>query len=350
MPVHPDRFPSVAAAAARADRTLALVKRWPRQFETRAGALGVVSLLRQGFGGHRPSPSESQIFFALSSGGTSCGFLGIEPLFAWALIAAASGLTLRRTPAPLRSVERGFVAAQLLAIVAELGLSLDPTVRVDQLPASAAELGIVRYSAVSRREGALGEVALFVRADAIAALPPQAGLLHVPFSLSVVLAAATLTLSEWHDARVGDTVVCDEGRLDEPDGTRVLFLSLGENLWRGVLAPDGTLALGGGPRQEVLMSKQSTVPASSLLASSPVILTVELGQLTLTGAEVAALAEGHVLETAFRPGRSSVTVRASGQPWATGDLVEIDGVLGVKLRRLLAVAPEPESAEPADES
>jgi len=90
------------------------------------------------------------------------------------------------------------------------------------------------------------------------------------------------------------------------------------------------------------MTKQQASSNNPMLASSPVVLTVELGRLTLTGAEVAALAEGHVVETGFRPGKSAVTILVSGQPWATGELVDVEGVLGVQIRRLLAVPAEGE--------
>jgi flagellar motor switch/type III secretory pathway protein FliN len=303
-----------------------------------------VTLRRLGFGAAVETAAEQEVLFALLSAGAPCGFLGVQPLFAWSLINAATGLALRRTPGPLRGVERGLVAAQLLAIASAWGFVLDLKPQPDRLPSDG--LGAVRYQVHSFREGTLGEITFYLSPDALAPSPSVPSVERVPFSVNVAVAVVTLTREEWQDAAAGDTVVCDDGR---PLGgaERSATLSVGE--WRldVVLTSAGELSRGRAsrpgpsvqttPSEEKVESSMSSGPLMSplgLLAKAPVVATVELDQVTLTGAELAALAEGHVLETSFRPGASQVTLRVAGQPWAEGDLVEVEGQLGVRIRRV----------------
>lgn len=288
--------------------------------------------------------AEQDVLFALRSGGAPCGFMGIQPLFAWSLINAATGLALRRTPGPLRSVERGLVAAQLLAIASAWGFVLDPKPSPETLPSDA--LGAVRYQVLSFRDGVLGDLTLYLAPDALVPSPCVPSVERVPFSVNVIVAMATLTPEEWGDASPGDTVVCDEGSPPR-DAERRATLSVGDWRLEALLTPDGELSScsrspQGSPARiptseekvETIMSPIRAASPHGLLAKAPVVATVELDQVTLTGAELAALAEGHVLETSFRPGASQVTLRVAGEPWAEGDLVDVDGQLGVRIRRV----------------
>ncbi len=65
----------------------------------------------------------------------------------------------------------------------------------------------------------------------------------------------------------------------------------------------------------------------------PVVLAFELGQLELPLAELEALAPGAVL-TLAGPLPPELIIRAGGRRIGTGELVELDGRLGVEIRRL----------------
>lgn len=79
------------------------------------------------------------------------------------------------------------------------------------------------------------------------------------------------------------------------------------------------------------------VEAEALLADLPVHLSVEIGRVQLTADEILQLSAGHLIELGRSP-REPVDLVAFGKLLAKGELVEIEGSLGV---RVLRVAKEP---------
>ncbi|GAB1387144.1 hypothetical protein MASR1M59_22920 [Melaminivora sp.] len=71
------------------------------------------------------------------------------------------------------------------------------------------------------------------------------------------------------------------------------------------------------------------------LADLPVRLSFDLGELTLTLAQLQALQPGQALALG-RPLAGAVQVRANGVLIGAGELVQIDGQLGVSLSHLWA--------------
>lgn len=67
-----------------------------------------------------------------------------------------------------------------------------------------------------------------------------------------------------------------------------------------------------------------------VLASAPVTLTLELGEIQLTGAELRALKAGGLIETTL-PVETPVTLRINARKVGEGRLVDVDGHLGVQL-------------------
>jgi len=74
--------------------------------------------------------------------------------------------------------------------------------------------------------------------------------------------------------------------------------------------------------------------AAKALADAPIEVVAELARLTLRGEEVLGLVPGAVLAVALERTRA-ITLRAGGEPWAEGELVDVDGQLGVRVTRLL---------------
>ena len=70
------------------------------------------------------------------------------------------------------------------------------------------------------------------------------------------------------------------------------------------------------------------------LESLPVRLSFDLGEVTLTLAQVQALQVGQAL-TLDRPLQGAVRIRANGALIGEGDLVEVDGHIGVSIARIL---------------
>jgi type III secretion protein Q len=121
-------------------------------------------------------------------------------------------------------------------------------------------------------------------------------------------------------------------------GRGVLVPPLGE---RGVaveLRPDGRLVVGetAQVRLSVEREKTSEKEADTLtdvLLDTPVVVRVELGAVSMTAREWAELAPGDVIETAHRmPAR--VGLRLGGRAGARGELVNVDGQVGVRIQKL----------------
>jgi flagellar motor switch/type III secretory pathway protein FliN len=70
--------------------------------------------------------------------------------------------------------------------------------------------------------------------------------------------------------------------------------------------------------------------AAEALAAAPIEVVAELGRVTLRGDEVLGLAPGAVLALG-RVGASPVSLRVGGELWAEGELVDVDGELGVRV-------------------
>ena len=77
-----------------------------------------------------------------------------------------------------------------------------------------------------------------------------------------------------------------------------------------------------------------TQMATAALAAAPIEVTAELARLTLRGEELLALAPGVVLTVAAERSRA-VVLRAGGEIWAEGELVDVEGELGVRVTRLV---------------
>ena len=74
--------------------------------------------------------------------------------------------------------------------------------------------------------------------------------------------------------------------------------------------------------------------ATAVLAAAPIEVVAELGRITLRGEQVMGLAPGTVLT--LGGGRGSVSLRVGGEPWAEGEIVDVDGEFGVRVTRVHA--------------
>ena len=93
-----------------------------------------------------------------------------------------------------------------------------------------------------------------------------------------------------------------------------------------------------GPVEEVDLG-EGPVEAEALLGDVPVNVVVELGRVQLTADEVIRLGTGHIIELGRSPAEP-VDLVVNGRLLAKGELVEIEGALGVKILSLVK-APTP---------
>ena len=80
------------------------------------------------------------------------------------------------------------------------------------------------------------------------------------------------------------------------------------------------------------------VDTVAVLAAAPVEVVAEVGRLVLRGDELAGLGPGTVL-TVGRMGASPVALRVGGEVWAEGELVDVEGELGVRVTTLRRPGP-----------
>ena len=71
----------------------------------------------------------------------------------------------------------------------------------------------------------------------------------------------------------------------------------------------------------------------SAVLDAPVVVRVEIGAVSLAARQWAALKPGDVLQTGRRIAEP-VTLRIAGREVARGDLVSVEGELGVRIREL----------------
>jgi type III secretion system YscQ/HrcQ family protein len=133
-------------------------------------------------------------------------------------------------------------------------------------------------------------------------------------------------------------------------GRGVLVAGTGE---RGVaveLPPDGRLVLRGDTVE--LMPDAADSPGTTMsdaedvnqtlvdaALEAPVVVRVELGAVSMTAADWAKLRPGDVIETGRRVAEP-VVLRVAGRVVARGELVDVDGEVGVRVRELLGSQAE----------
>jgi flagellar motor switch protein FliM len=85
---------------------------------------------------------------------------------------------------------------------------------------------------------------------------------------------------------------------------------------------------GGDPSGEATTTR--TVDVAAVLGAASLEVVAELGRIVMRGDEVAGLGPGAVLALG-RFGASPVSLRVGGEVWAEGELVDVEGELGVRV-------------------
>lgn len=241
---------------------------------------------------------------------------------AWRQVAAAL-VPLRRGPARLATVQPGTAFGGLPHRMAVALQRADGQAAFDAEIATDA-LGLLLVA------GALAQ------RPAAATEPPAA----LPMPCHLMLGRSLVPQAQVRALRVGDVVLFHERWLaHDTDGTaRLVLVTQGQVGWRIALADD---------RVHLIEPWSLPVTAPAAAEDSPVALdavlvtlSFDLGTLTLPLSELRQLAAGQSFDLG-RPLAGAVQVRANGALVGVGELVEIDGRLGVALTQL---GGSPESA------
>ena len=110
---------------------------------------------------------------------------------------------------------------------------------------------------------------------------------------------------------------------------------------RGALSRDGKIVIRGGsipllPDADELMPDPEKPEASlsDAVLDSPVVVRVEIGAVTMSARECAELGPGDVIESGRRIAEP-VVLRVAGREVARGELVNLEGELGVRIREIV---------------
>lgn len=161
--------------------------------------------------------------------------------------------------------------------------------------------------------------------------PIEAGTL--PIELTARVGRARITWAESARLGIGDLVVVDATSI----GARILDLVLGNVLAFRAKIDDHDITLTGEVRK--LMADESAgasaqqIEEAADLESLPVTLVFEIGRLSVPLGELRTLTAGFSFDLG-RDLRSPVDILVSGKKIGTGELIQIDERIGVRIARL----------------
>ena len=282
-----------------------------------------------------------------------------------ALAAALLARALRRAPpvvaakTPGAGVAGGF-AALVVAAARRVSADLAPRIRaagpsaalLEDLARVDPDLLAVELTVLLDDEAFLARVV--VPRGAALATPPSpwtlAALGSVTMSLPLVACASTASAADLASLRAGDAWMPGSWPLhrDESGEWAGTVLVAAPSLEIGVradLGPGARLVLRGqveplawtapvGVRGKAMNDSNDTDALVEAVGEVPVVVRVEIGSAEMRAREWAALARGDVIALGTRVG-GAVTLRAGSVEIARGELVEIEGEIGVRIVELL---------------
>jgi type III secretion system YscQ/HrcQ family protein len=154
----------------------------------------------------------------------------------------------------------------------------------------------------------------------------QARLARAAVRLDVVCGSARLAARDLHGLAPRDVVLLDAWSVRR-DGQGTVTLACRSGAFAAALSGAELSLTSGFERRGEIMSKSSD-PA--LVEELPVELSCRLGEVTLTARDVLELAPGMIVPLGKPPG-TGVELVSGGRVVARGELVEVEGELGVRV-------------------
>jgi flagellar motor switch/type III secretory pathway protein FliN len=277
-----------------------------------------------------------------ASSPTAAGWLIVDLAFAARLVdVALGGRGAFSTARRLGPAERGVLAGILGAAFDHLGWA----VALAPPPSRSADArGLIALVFRLETPAVTGDLRVAVTPSTLSAFArgeadlARAG--RLPIAARLTLAATELGAPAVVGLAAGDAIVFDGVRADRlgVDGRWPGHLVVGDYAAPVTVDADGRVAVDGGyfainKEDEHMSASGSNVGGTTVVNAAPVEVVAEIGRITLRGDEVLGLAPGAVL--ALGADRRRIAVRVGGELWADGELVDIDGELGVRVTRLL---------------
>ncbi|HTV25593.1 MAG TPA: FliM/FliN family flagellar motor switch protein, partial [Polyangiaceae bacterium] len=167
----------------------------------------------------------------------------------------------------------------------------------------------------------------------------------VPLRVPWIAALSAATVSDLEGLGVGDVWVPGKeawvegeplvaGLLAAPGAERAMPIRVeGERIVLGA----GAVPVHEERTEELTSMSQEESELTQIVGETPLVVRVELGSLEMSAAEWAALRPGDVL-TSGRRLDEPVVLRTGGREIARGELVDIEGEIGVRITQVVGLA------------
>jgi flagellar motor switch/type III secretory pathway protein FliN len=183
--------------------------------------------------------------------------------------------------------------------------------------------------------------AYVVGAQVAAADPPRLAVLgDLQLRLPLVIATVGLDRRDLLALEVGGALALGDGASIDTNGAGAALLvsPAGERGIQVELRLDGRLVVGGTTEARLTVERDKNGDTdgetlTDVLLDTPVVVRVELGAVSMSAREWAQLGPGDVIETAQRIAEP-VVLRVSGREVGRGELVNVDGQVGVRIQKL----------------
>jgi type III secretion system YscQ/HrcQ family protein len=222
----------------------------------------------------------------------------------------------------VETARRSGFATKLLAAppIGEEALLVDVTLLLEGRPFSLSAFAV--GAAVARAEPSLAQLG------------------ELSLRLPLVVASVALAREDLLSLEPGSALLLGEGAGIDADGggQGILIAAHSERGISVELRPDGRLVVGGTREARLTVERDNPNPdegetLTDVLLETPVVVRVELGAVSMTAREWARLGPGDVLETAQRIAEP-VVLRIAGREVGRGELVNVDGQVGVRIQKL----------------
>ncbi|MFD0669021.1 type III secretion system cytoplasmic ring protein SctQ [Ramlibacter sp. MAHUQ-53] len=245
----------------------------------------------------------------------------------------------------------GSQVMQALEALRKGQVTIDAVVRGGKRPAELRHVFLIEAAhdeSVIHARLATSSLGLMLAAGLVARLPSVRNELAVdslPVRLRAEIGRSGLTVEEFAQLRPGDAVL-----LQHPFLTAAgeFWLSAGEAGLRVRCEGAGLVVVQPFMQGGHAMVDEGDISQAGDLDQLPFQVSFDLGQRTMTLAEIRTLQPGQVIDLE-QPLASAVNLRVNGVLVGRGELVEIDGRLGVVVGRLIEPERPPEPAEASGE-
>jgi type III secretion system YscQ/HrcQ family protein len=313
----------------------------PESWTVELPPLGTASMA---FAGYAEAPAGDRVELAVSFG-VGRGRVMVESAFAMRLVdVVLGGADVFATARAVGPAERGILVGVLGPVFGRIG----GAVLLDRTPPPRERRDREVASLAFRLETAIGTGWLRLTAPPIAELTAGLGGLDVwrtragriPVTGRIEIAATRVPAGALVRLAAGDAVVFD-GVRSAAYGAAVSWpgrVRVGPHAAEVAFEASGKLWMVGGfmPVQEEegnMSAASSNTDTTTVLAAASIEVIAEIGRLTLRGDELLGLAPGAVLAVGTRP--TGVSLRVGGEIWAEGEIVDVDGELGVRVTRIV---------------